>query len=235
MSRKAKKEAELSMQSGFRHHDMLSQQELITLLLKKNEKFPVSNSLNLDTYAQVLAPTAFRAMQNGVICLITIVSRMVIQLGISPEKSFALSDYFVYTVEEKKNRAELEALVDDMISSYSDLLRAESIATYSQKVTKALFYIQEHIYEPCTVSEVAEYLNLNPRYFTALFKKETGTFPSVYIKQEKMAEACHLLLHRNYQINEIAEMLGFCNVSHFSASFKQIYGKTPQQYRNHKT
>lgn len=116
--------------------------------------------------------------------MIAIVSRMVIQLGISPEKSFALSDYFVYTVEEKKNRTELEALVDDMISSYSDLLRAESVAAYSQKITKALFYIQEHVYEPCTVSEVADYLQLNPRYFAALFKKETGMSPQ-FISNEK--------------------------------------------------
>lgn len=230
MSRKAKKEAELSIQSGFRHHDMLTQQELVTLLLKKKGKLPASNSLNLDTYAQVLAPTPFRAMQNALICLTTIVSRMVIQLGVSTEKSFALSDYFVYTVEEKKNRAELEALLDDMLSSYSDLLQAESIAAYSQKVTKAIFYIQEHLYEPCPVSEVANHLGLNPRYFATLFKNEVGISPSAYIKQKKMDEACHLLIHRDLQINEIAEMLGFCNTAYFSAEFKRTFGKSPRQY-----
>lgn len=232
MSRKAKKEAERSMQSGFRHHDMLSQQELVTLLLKKNEKLPASNSLNLDTYAHVLAPTTFRAMQNAVICLIAIVSRMVIQLGVSAEKSFSLSDYFVYTVEEKKSRRELEQLLDDVISSYADLLRIDSVTLYSQKITRAVQYIQEHIYEPCSVAALAEYVHLNPRYFSSLFKKEVGVSPSSYIKKKKMEEADHLLTRHDLQINEIAEMLGFCSASHFSCEFKQYYGETPQHRRD---
>lgn len=230
MDRKARREAQLSIQSGFRHHDMTSQQELIALLLNKGEKLPLSHSLNLDTYAQILAPTPLRAMQNGIICLITIVSRMVIQLGVSSEKSFSLSDYFVYTVEEKKTRAELEDYVEVIISSFSDLLRSESVAAYSQKITKAIHYIQEHLYEPCPVSSVAAHVNLNPRYFSGQFKKEVGNTPTSYIRQKKMEEACRLLSRQNLQINEIAEMLGYCSSAYFSAEFKRIYGKNPSQY-----
>lgn len=227
MSREAKKQAELSIQSGFRHHDMLSQQELLTLLLNKKESLPLSHSLNLDTYAQVLAPSPFRAMKNAAICLITIISRLVIQFGITTEKSFALSDYFVYMVEEQRTRAELEKLIDDIISSYSDLLHTESTAFYSKKVTKAVQYIQEHLYESCTVSSISAYLHLNPRYFSALFKKETGILPSSYIKQKKMEEAYRLITKYDYQINEVAEMLHFCNASYFSSEFKRMYGKSP--------
>lgn len=35
MSKEAKRQANLSIQSGFSHHDMLSQQDLLSLLLKK--------------------------------------------------------------------------------------------------------------------------------------------------------------------------------------------------------
>lgn len=194
---------------------------------KKGGKWPPSNSLNLDTYAHVLAPEPLRAMKNATICLITIVSRMVIQFGISAEKSFSMSDYFVYTVEEKKNRQELELLIDDILSSYSDLIRTDNVAVYSKKITKAMHYIQEHLYEPCTISEISEHLHLNPRYFSSLFKKEVGFLPSVYIRQKKMEEAWHLISSHDMPINEVAEMLGFCSSSHFASEFKRMYGQSP--------
>ena len=92
MSREAHRHAKFSIQSGFLHHDMLSQQDLLSLLLKDRKMRPYTNSLNLDTYAHILAPEPFRAMKNATICLIAIISRMVIQLGVSAEKSFSLSD-----------------------------------------------------------------------------------------------------------------------------------------------
>lgn len=232
MGREAMRQADLSMQSGFQHHDMLSQQDLLTLLLKKREQLPVSNALNLDTYADVLAPEPFRAMKNAVICLIAIISRMVIQLGVSAEKSFSLSDYFVYTVEEQRSRADLEKLIEDIISSYADLFHTDSVAFHSKKVTKAIQYIQAHIYEPCTVSDIAGYLRTNPRYFSTLFKKEVGVSPLAYIKQKKMEEARHLIADHDLRINAVAEMLGFCSASHFSAEFKRFYGQSPLCYKN---
>lgn len=234
MSTEARRQANLSIQSGFQHHDMLSEQELLTLLLKNRGTWPRTHSLNLDTYAMVLAPEPFRAMQNALICFVTIISRMVIQLGVSAEKSFSLSDYFVYTVEEKHSRAELETLIEDILTSYSDLLRIESVAFYSKKVTKAVQYIQEHLYESCTVGEIAEHLHLNPRYFAELFKKEVGVSPSAYIKQKKMEEAYHLLSRHDMQVHEVSEMLGFCNASYFSAEFKRTFSDTPQHVRNYR-
>lgn len=232
MSREARRQANLSLQSGFRHHDMLLQQELFTQLLKGREKSSVSGLLDLDAYAHVLAPEPLRAMKNSVICLITIIARMAISLGISTEKSFALSDYFVYTVEKKNSRAELEKLIEDILASYSDLLRTDSTAFYPQKITKAIRYIHEHIYESCTVASLAEYLHLNPRYFSTLFKNEVGISPSAYIRQKKLEEAYHLVTQHDMPLNEIAELLGFYDASHFSADFKRMYGKSPQHFRS---
>jgi AraC-like DNA-binding protein len=184
----------------------------------------------LDTYVNVLAPTPFRAMQNGVICLIAIISRLAINLGVDVEQSFALSDYFVCEVENKKNKSELDIFVRDVYSDFSALVRAESVRNYSQPITKAVRYIRTHLYEPIAVGAIARYVNLNPRYFATLFKKEVGQTPSQYIRGRKMSEALTLLEQGQYSVTETAEMLGYCSLSYFSSEFKTVYGQSPKRY-----
>lgn len=227
-----KKQANLSIQSGFHHHDMPSEQELLTLLLKSHGTRPKSHSLNLDTYAMVLAPNPFRAMQNALICFVAIISRTVIRLGVSPEKSFSLSDYFVYSVEEKHTRKELDDLIEEILTSYSDLLQADQVSVYSKKIAKAIRYIQEHVYDSCRVEDIATHLTINPRYFTKLFKAETGISPSVYIKQKKLEEARQLLSQHDMSVREVSEMLCFCNPSYFASEFRKAFNVSPHIVRD---
>ena len=46
-----------------------------------------------------------------------------------------------------------------------------------------------------------------------------------------MAAALLLLSSTTQTITSISEKLGFASVEYFSASFKNYYGKTPQEYR----
>lgn len=67
---------------------------------------------------------------------------------------------------------------------------------------------------------------------STLFKNEVGISPSAYIRQKKLEEAYHLVTQHDMPLNEIAELLGFYDASHFSADFKRMYGKSPQHVRS---
>ncbi|MDR1972068.1 MAG: AraC family transcriptional regulator [Treponema sp.] len=227
---KAGREAKRSLASGFRHHDYASEQRLMTLLLREGRAEWKDSTLNLDTYADVLAPTPFRAMQNGVICFITVISRLAIALGVDSEQSFSLSDYFVCEVERKKTKAGLNAFVQDILQGFSALVYAQDIRGRSLHVTRAMRYIRSHLYDPYTVADVARYAGLNPRYFSAVFKAETGLAPSQYIRSQKMTEAAALLRQGDYNITETAEIFGYCSVSYFSGEFKRVHGESPKRF-----
>ncbi|MBD0378556.1 helix-turn-helix transcriptional regulator [Paenibacillus sp. WST5] len=68
-----------------------------------------------------------------------------------------------------------------------------------------------------------------------MFKKETGMSLSAYIVQQRMDEAKSLLLETEMKISQIAEVVGYMNLSHFISMFKKINGTTPQSFRKKET
>lgn len=60
----------------------------------------------------------------------------------------------------------------------------------------------------------------------------TGETPAYYIKRTQMQEAKRMMdEQREIAINEVAIRCGYCDTSHFTRSFKSVYGVTPSQYR----
>lgn len=226
----AKRAARHTLQSGYRHHGQEDVQRLMVMALEKRIASPWGSGISLETYADVLAPTPFRAMQNGVICLVTMICRLAIDMGVATEQSFALSDFYVCEVENQYTKKQLESLVDELLANYADLVQEAREDGHTLPVARAVRYIHNHLYEPLTVATVAAQVQLHPAYFSALFKKETGQPPSRYIHQKKMQEACTLLRQANTSVGEVAEALGYCSAAYFCAEFKRIYKTSPLQY-----
>jgi AraC-like DNA-binding protein len=202
------------------------------LYLKSGGQLP-DVGLQLDTYVDVLAPTPMRAMQNGLICLISVVCRIAIENGVEERFSFALSDYYTYEVELCNSKAELQYLVNEIMETYSEVVREKPVHSnaLSLPVIRAVRYIHQHIAEPCRVKDIAQSLGLHPNYMSAMFKKEMGMSPTQYIREKKMEEATFLLRHSDYTVAQVGEMLGYCNTAYFSNEFKRVIGKTPNSHR----
>lgn len=224
----ARKAMRDTLLSGYRHHSHERAMECFDRYLENGGEIP-DIGLTLSTYADILAPEPFRAMQNSLICFITVICRLVISRGVEAEHSFSLSDYYVYEVERQATQEQLENLMKEILEQYADLVRQEKYREYSLPITRAIRYIRQHIYESCTVAQVSAQVRLNQQYFAVLFKKEVGCTPSEYIRRCKMEAAYDLLSQQNYTVSQSAEAVGYTSVSHFIRQFKTVYGATPKQ------
>ncbi|WP_373231932.1 response regulator [Cohnella sp.] len=101
----------------------------------------------------------------------------------------------------------------------------------SEVVTRTKIYISENLHQEIPREDIAANVFLNPSYLSRLFKKETGVSLSDYILKEKMTEAKRLLAQTEMQITQIAEALGYMNLSHFITMFKKFNGTTPMNFR----
>jgi AraC family transcriptional regulator len=91
-------------------------------------------------------------------------------------------------------------------------------------------YIEYHLDQDLTLSELAAIAQISPSYFSALFKQSTGFAPYQFVIQCRVEQAKRLLKQGEASIAEIAYSLGFTHQSHLSRHFKRLVGVTPKAF-----
>lgn len=97
-----------------------------------------------------------------------------------------------------------------------------------QKVTQ---YIEQHISEPeLNVASLAAYVGMSRVHMHRKLKELTGQSARDYIKSMRLQQAGILLKEKKLNISDVAYALGYNNLSHFSASFRDFFGMSPKDY-----
>lgn len=185
----------------------------------------------------ILADDPLRSGKNVAIGNITLASRAAIRGGVSPEKSFSLTDSLIRKLEKIDNIPEVEAFKREAQYAFIGLVEQEKKAgedkarSENPVIRQVKNYIYSHLNSPIEVSEIAEALDFNPDYLSHLFSVHEKMTITDYIRKEKIRRGENLLRYSEYKIREISYYLGFCSQSHFSRVFKAVNGMTPNQYR----
>ncbi len=85
------------------------------------------------------------------------------------------------------------------------------------------------------IDEYARALAMSRVQLHRKVKALTGLSSSLYIKRYKLRKAYDLLMTTELNTSQIAIETGFSSLSHFSRSFKEIYGVTPSKIGSDKT
>lgn len=101
---------------------------------------------------------------------------------------------------------------------------------HKNPVCRSIQYIKDNIRKPISIKQLAYDLNMSEGNFCNSFKKIVGITPKEYITNLKLAEAKNLL--KSHNVTEVAYELGYENISHFIAVFKNKYGITPKHYKS---
>lgn len=97
-------------------------------------------------------------------------------------------------------------------------------------IRRAQQYISAHIRQKLSVPLVARKVDVSPSYLTALFHKNLEISPGEYIRRVKLQESKHLIREGKLNFTEIAAVLNYSTVHHFSRQFKEKFGITPTDY-----
>ena len=91
-------------------------------------------------------------------------------------------------------------------------------------------HILENLGEDLSLTDLAALVGRGPRQFSTLFRRAFGTTPHRFLIAARMAEGARLLAQGRLDVAEIALALGFCSQSHFTDTFRRLYGVTPMRY-----
>ncbi len=101
----------------------------------------------------------------------------------------------------------------------------ESIISMAQK------YIEDNLCNNIRLESLAEYVHMNPTYFSRYFKKHTNQKLIDYITGQRIKRAVELMRDPTVKIYNIGYQVGYKNLQHFYKTFKQATGYTPNEYR----
>lgn len=100
-----------------------------------------------------------------------------------------------------------------------------------KQIQQTIDFIEEHLEEEINIDQLARMASLSPFYYQRLFCRLVKKPVAEYIKLRRMAKSSEMLLKQDKRILDIALELGFSSHEHFSRTFKNTFGLTPDAYR----
>ncbi|MBR5731917.1 MAG: response regulator [Lachnospiraceae bacterium] len=99
-------------------------------------------------------------------------------------------------------------------------------------VHNAIEYIKEHYADKLRLSDVADEIYVSQWHLSKLINKHTGSNFSEILNGIRIEKAKQLLKDPALKIYDIAEQVGFSDLTHFSRVFKKLEGISANEYRN---
>jgi len=100
------------------------------------------------------------------------------------------------------------------------------------KIQRVKNFVERNCYKKIRLNDIAAEVSLSPKYLSRVFKQQVGMDFSDYRLNIQMDRAKNFLVKSDYNVNEVAEKLGYENSQSFSSQFKKITSLTPTAYRN---
>lgn len=92
-------------------------------------------------------------------------------------------------------------------------------------------YIEQHAKQPLTLEELASTFFVSKEYLSKQFKQEFAVSITDYMTQLRMEEAKQRIVEGKLSIKEIAELVGYEDVTYFYRVFRKYFGVAPGEMR----
>lgn len=101
----------------------------------------------------------------------------------------------------------------------------------SDFVGQVMLFLHTNYERKITVEEISRRFNMNRTTLNERFRAEIGMSAIAYLIDLRIRLACMILSDTLIPVSEIAERVGFGDITHFNRTFKKIMIRTPSEYR----
>ncbi|GKX27674.1 DNA-binding response regulator [Vallitalea longa] len=142
-----------------------------------------------------------------------------------------LKQWLLNVYQQCYTLSKLKRLLKKYLGEYLEKCLRILEVKLSKPIRQAKQYIDEHYNEKIILDDIADIVDLNPVYFSVLFKKETGLNFSSYLVNVRMEIAKEMIRNSNKTISAVADGVGYKDARYFSQIFTKIVGIKPALYR----
>lgn len=97
------------------------------------------------------------------------------------------------------------------------------------RTQKVIVLLNENFHHEFLFDELARCMNLSPLSLRRLFKEQTGTTFTHYLRLLRMRKAKELMENTFLTVKEVMSQVGIKDKSHFVKEFKKVYGFPPSK------
>ena len=102
---------------------------------------------------------------------------------------------------------------------------------YARYILKSIYYIERHLTDALSISNVASEASYSMYHFHRLFQSVTGETPGSYIRKRRLTEAAGELVSSERAIIDIAMDYQFGSQEAFTRAFQKLFGISPGRFR----
>ncbi len=160
---------------------------------------------------------------------VSVLMTNIIQAGFSTEAIFGKGFSPEKELLSMKTREEMRDKVIEFYRKRIDYQKGRTASKSHSIAVAAKEYIEKNYYNnQLSVADISGELLVNQTYLRRMFKEEMNMTLQEYMTQFRMQKAKSLILETDEKLAEIAEEVGYSDVSYFSNCFKKFYGVSPR-------
>lgn len=130
---------------------------------------------------------------------------------------------------EAKGLELLAMQLSQLTESNSDTIRSNLKPQSIDRIYQARDILATRLENPPSISELTQQVGLGERTLRRGFRELFDTTVIGYSTSLRIEQAELLLREKKLSISEVANLVGYSNLSHFSVAFKRQFGITPSQ------
>lgn len=178
-------------------------------------------------------PNKLRNDKNQMIVLNTLLRKAIESAKVHPYYIDQISAKWAVRIEGAATLGDVNRIQTELVEDYCLLVRRYSLAEHSPSVRAMINFVNFNLSNPAlTLQMISDALDTSHSHLSRQFNKEMGKSLPEYIKEQRVAQAKHLLSQGDaLSIAQVATAVGFADTNYFTKVFRQCTGITPTVYR----